>query len=319
MKKDVKFYNLHLLCFVIIYMTISVNVATQISPQIDWKYKYIYAANENIGLDRTTGDLLIGMITTNSNESQKRRGFMSKTWLYSLAPYDFDYLYCLDEKIPYHSIPVNNKYRVRKNNDVDRAAKRLTLAEYFLNHTNFNWLWIMTEDVSIDLDRVKRFIKNLNKQYDTNEEVVVLGNAVGVQVCFLQGGVGSIFSRAAAEKFVEFGPTWVSKHVHKYDDVEMNAFLDYINKKPKDLDVGGFIGHLLNISTFGQPLPNCSKTKVSTACGPAYHPIDNLFGVHWSLPPYGQNFIDIFREYEGKKIMYYNYVWTHRLCIDDTK
>lgn len=88
--------------------------------------------------------------------------------------------------------------------DRDRAAKRVTGAQYMLKHNEFDWYWSLTDDVMVDTAAMDNYIAELSRVYDPKKDFVVRGQYIyRHKMEYLQGGSGYIFSRAAVEKFVE--------------------------------------------------------------------------------------------------------------------
>lgn len=254
------------------------------------------------------GELFIGMLTMNSDEDERRRVNLNNTWLPKLKENNYEYIFVLDGDTPMQSIPVNKSYVIKNHPNFDRAAKRLSLCAYFYYHTNFKWIWVATEDIYVNIDRLSKFVSKLEQKHNTEKDVVVFGNAVGKGMCFLQGGIGAIFSRAAAKKFIDFGIEWLTYHVKVMDDVDFNAFLDHAKINPADCEKGGFIGHELSIHNINaSKLPYFENSVTNAPCGRVFKPIDKIFGIHQSGWPYGRKTMEEVLKHEGQNIMYYGY------------
>lgn len=98
--------------------------------------------------------------------------------------------------------------------DTDRGMKRYIGARYFLNKSNFDWYWSLTDDTLIDLNSLDTMMIELESKYDTEKDFVIKGNLLIYREkppYYPQGGVGFLMSKAAVKKFVTFGAKWASK------------------------------------------------------------------------------------------------------------
>lgn len=264
---------------------------------------------------RYKGDVLIGMLTTSNDSGFKRRKELNSTWLNLLDNYNFDYIYTSEKEMNDRFVFTNESYYEKNHSEIwkwdqMRAAKRVSIAEFFYTKTKFKWLFVTCDDITIDMKRLQKFIDNLEKRYDTYTDTVVLGNTIGD--CWFQGGIGCIMSRKAAQRFVDYGLHWTLKEIHNFDDKEFNKVLKHLNLEFSRLDIGGMIGHTINFDN----ISSCEDVVnlIDKKCGKTFLPLDSVFSIHNSKYPYGRDQMTTALELQGTNVFYYDYKISTRLC-----
>ena len=114
--------------------------------------------------------------------------------------------------------------------DKDRAIKRMAGMEYFLKHKEFDYYWSITDDIMVDIDNLDMMLMYLMKRYNTNKDRVFIGQNY---LFFLQGAVGFVMSRAAAEIVYPKRDEWI-KNFKEVDDIETDKFRIYLGLQQAD-------------------------------------------------------------------------------------
>ena len=83
-----------------------------------------------------------------------------------------------------------NLYLNEKQKDIQ--LKRYVAAKYFLEKTNYSWLWSSADDTIITVEKLDTIIQDLNYKYDTNSDLVLLGHCFSYEPWgdYPQGGIG---------------------------------------------------------------------------------------------------------------------------------
>ena len=186
-------------------------------------------------LDENTG-IFFGVISTPNSRHQK---FMYNAWIRDLPLYSpesgvafvtnvgkeipgvlylhpgekFEYL----KKLP-GSLPI----------DRDIVIKRYVGAKYFLENTTYKWFWSLSDDALILPENIPHIIDDLNSRYNTYKDSHLEGHCIDAWChVYMQGGSGYIFSRKAAEKFVEIAIPFI-ENMTWLDDIEFEKMRDYL-------------------------------------------------------------------------------------------
>lgn len=218
-----------------------------------------------------------------------KRQVMYDAWIREIVRKGHEYMYCTQNKIEsqYNWIPVQNWTISPKKftADIDRQQKRITLAHYFIEHTDCDYFINPTDDVFIDSSRINELALKLKNKYDTNKDLIMLGHCLyhcGIRKTFLQGGSGYIMTRIMAKQFVNLSGRWLKESKH-FDDFEITRFLSYLNQKPKDnacsfMSGWGFPKLTKNNFDF-RSLPNCTQ-YYEPYCNTSLFRMDDLYIIH---------------------------------------
>ena len=200
-----------------------------------------------------------------------------------------DYVYVTDTPIEniYQWTPTIRFVEGKNDSNANREFKRLTAAKYFLENTDADFLVVPTDDLIVDAERIDELAEELGEKYDTNKNVIILGNCLYHGFKYLQGGPGYIFTRVSAKAFVDFGPTWVLNSTGA-DDVAIVKFVNHIGKDASDAAVDYMAGHGLNQLTRRNVdlnrFPKC-RNFYEPQCKQGYHPFNRTYMIHTSQFP----------------------------------
>lgn len=252
-------------------------------------------------------------------------------WLKRLKPLGYDFVFCSDEKLDdYPSIKANREFYIegdvfyegKKRNwraNLNREMKRLSVAEYFIKHTNDDFVFITCDDVFLDTDKLNDWAFKLNMLYGTNS-TIVLGDCIYQKrkdYLFLQGGSGYLLSRKAAEKFLEFGKYWVSTS-ETADDVEFSRFIDHIGLPFRKTASPYMFGHPIsdfNISRLKKCPPNSAWNK---ECDVGLFPLSEVLIIHNSNIEEGYKSIMALKKYQeiSDRLSWYRENYYVIICFD---
>ena len=216
-------------------------------------------------------------------------------------------------------LEIANKMKFLHEN-VDRAFKRLTLLDYFLKNTTAKYALISTDDIIIQTDRLEWFIKELDKKVlDSEKEVRVYGDCHSFEYSeWLQGGIGYIFTRAAASLCLEKKEQWM-EGFSQADDVEFTRLLQLIGVPMKDTEVSYLIGHTIeNIpisQEFAEECPNLA-VYLEDKCGRGLHPLSDVIGYHQNDENGRESNMQSIRslQKESDHFYWYNKGFSTRVC-----
>lgn len=230
-------------------------------------------------LESHTGRIFFGFVTT---PSSRRRYFPWNNYVkniiaegYHQAAFICEY----SKDYPQYNFPPNRTFYSIKTNltinhrdDVDRMARRLTGAQYLLSHPEIDWYWSLTDDVSIDINRINQIISEISKYKNPRKESIILGSCIDkyyspINKTYLQGGVGYIMSRYAALQFIDYANKWYTSNIDG-DDASFRLFIDYLNLSMTDVSIPYFHGADLNCAIQPNHFDNLKK------CPKSYKPID---------------------------------------------
>lgn len=127
--------------------------------------------------------------------------------------------------------------------------------ENFVKFYNQNWYLRTTEDVYIDIFRLKSYIAHLETKYNPNKDIIYKGHLVGANKdhYFIHGGPGWLLSRAAAVKLLEFIKKDSFKTKTYGDDAFMRKYMDMFHMNRTSFHSSAF---------FGFPLSNLSIDRL---------------------------------------------------------
>ena len=240
--------------------------------------------------DNCTAKFFFGIITI--DKSIERRKQMFNFTLSHLIEQGHDYMFfsdnILNESVNITAIdPEVSQFSYRKDPNTNRKKKRVSIAKYFIENTTADFLLMSTDDVIIDYLHFPKLVYTLNSKYDTNNDIVILGNCLKIKphVLFLQGGSGYIFTRAGAKQFLKYGSIWV-KTAYGADDVAFTKFLRYLKMSCRQSMCPYMIGHLpkalLTPIDDTDQLPVCPQNFWENFCDHGIHLLENTFIYHES-------------------------------------
>lgn len=122
----------------------------------------------------------------------------------------------------YEALFTNNS-RHRQNQD--RASKRIAGMHYFLQHTDCDYYWSITDDILVDYEEFDRMTCYLLRNFNTYKDNVCIGHNLDN---FLQGATGFLMSRKAAQIVSSQGKQWIGS-LSREDDVETSQFAKMLN------------------------------------------------------------------------------------------
>jgi len=203
---------------------------------------------------------------------------------------------CITYSAHYQEI-VGKRYGYSWSN-TDRAAKRAYAAEYMIEKTDAKWLLVLTDDVWANVKRLVWFMEHIHEEKgDPYNNVLLEGHCIdrNAEYNFIQGGSGFIMSRKAAEKFMTFGPKWVSE-TSLPDDVHFSSAVQRLGLSIKQCTSGHFIGHGLIhyqadaiTSRKWDTLPNCPGSVNNVYCASGIYKLQDLMVFHY-IPTSWKNF-----------------------------
>jgi hypothetical protein len=149
--------------------------------------------------------------------------------------------------IPPHFINVS--YRgVDIQNDLSRHGLNLKLKaaiENFLYETTSTWFFRIVGDTAVNFETVPLVLRDLESDFDPLTDTVIQGACLGkLQLTYIQGGSGFIFSRKAAFELLNDW-SWIEAHVEEFnnDDRLLSVYLQKVNISFKKATNRFFVGH----------------------------------------------------------------------------
>lgn len=174
----------------------------------------------------------------------------------------------------------------KKDENRDRAAKRVSACKYFIENTTFDYVWVGTDDLYFDVDAIEIMLRNLDKQYNTERDIVFKGHVVDFMgYTFLQGGSGWIVSRAGARKIVELGYDWL-KNLSLPDDMATEDLRKMLNLSIPETATHYMYGHYflkkVKYNFWRRKVDPCPANLPKFAAWPnnTLHPLKELVGFH---------------------------------------
>lgn len=272
------------------------------------------------------------IITSDNEVSRQRQKDQSNSWTNEIAKRGHTVKYIAEiakenRVLPSECYisPDKNLYQYGKNNtskhsktllkgNIDRAIKRITACQYFLRETNDAFLWIMTDDVYVDVNKLDKVTRSYAKKYNTKKEIKVFGNCVYIKkskksysFAYLQGGVGYIFSRAAAKLAVENGPKWIES-IKREDDFDFNVLLDMMNISIREtafsIGTGNIFTHDI-YPGFENNISKCAGNEYLEQCNSGLNPLADIVAVHSDNTEKTKAWIKIISELSSKSDRYY--------------
>lgn len=228
--------------------------------------------------------IFFGFVSTGN---PKRVNFVYNNWLHKLQPpHNYAFISKNPNKSKLNFILPYHKYIVYAGNssswpqqNIDRAAKRMTGLEYFLYNTTNDYYWSLTDDVPIDIDNMEHILKHLQQNYLPLNESVFIGHSL--QGWFIQGGTGFLLSRYGAKLIIDHGVDWV-KNITVEDDKATLEFRPWLGVSKRDTYSSLMFGeepYAFNHSEFwNDKLPKCKRNHPKR-CSENYK-ITDLHALH---------------------------------------
>jgi hypothetical protein len=134
-------------------------------------------------------------------ESPKPTKVNFESWLINWTTYNDTerrFLYPPDH---YRAAMRMNRRRKFFRKDLDLSAKFFFSLRFFLENTTASWFYRATDDTIVNFKNLGPYMEYLEKRYDPLTQSVVIGNCIDIKrFSYLQGGVGILFSRVAAQR-----------------------------------------------------------------------------------------------------------------------
>lgn len=245
----------------------------------------VSVANESKGI-------FFGIVTTRNSPLQN---FIYDAWIRNLSLYSPEsrvaFITKQKKRIPnVLYLQESEKYEYLKKlpgahaKDRDIVIKRLIGAKYFIENTTLDWYWSISDDVLLIPDNILHVIKDLNSRFNTFTDSHLEGHCVyALDRVFLQGGAGYIFSRKAAELFIEKSIPFII-NMTWYDDAEFAKMRDQIGVSIPQSASKFMVGHLFfekMDENFYDTLDECPNPVPYTQCyGEKLFSIKHFTGYH---------------------------------------
>jgi len=234
--------------------------------------------------------LTIGLIST---EKSTRIRIMMDLWVNEAVELGYDILILSkpQNSIPnFRFLPPNQTYikaapKGVSKSDIDRAAKRITAAEYLIPETDNEWLWVATDDVFVFLPDLEKMMHTLSKRYNARTDKVLLGNCIApswMSIVFLQGGIGHVISRKTALLMKEKGIKWIQR-LGNYDDMSFNRMLKILELNVSQCGSEFLSGSQIQdyvFPGFEKKLEECNNSFYYPKCQQPLYPFSSLVGIH---------------------------------------
>lgn len=266
-------------------------------------YIFLYKKGNDIGLAENDtyfkeftyplSRIFFGVIT---EPKSKRRPFVYNNWMHSILKSNFNsvkFISPLQNDYPNLYIePIKELYNhtVGVNKDVfrdrDRAIKRITGAKFFLDNTNLEYYWTLTDDTSIDMLAATKMIRELDQKNNPFYDNVLQGHCItSLQYTYLQGGAGYLMSRPVAKLLVDHADEWLEQ-IKADDDFYSNSIREWAGLTYQQTASHYFLGHIIKENfehAFKQKVyPKCNKTR-DFFCGySSSYPISDIAIIHIS-------------------------------------
>ncbi|KAI5484804.1 hypothetical protein TVAGG3_0916090 [Trichomonas vaginalis G3] len=198
-----------------------------------------------------------------------------------LSPVQKDYPDYYLEPPPYYDkfLQINHSWL----EDRDRGIKRVVGVKYFVENTNFDWYWSLTDDVTVDIEETQKYIAELENTTKPRNEIVLKGHCICAHKptrIYLQGGVGYLFGRYAAEYFNEKGDEWIDS-MTKWDDGHLQTLLHWLKLSIKAISSHRFYGVDAEVLTNKKKFKICPENVEKTRCGyNALYPFKDVIAIH---------------------------------------
>ena len=268
-----------------------------------------------------TNGMFFGVVTM---PSDKRQNFSYNMWMKDLKKFSpnsesvfvcaegkeidgIKYLHPTKEQMDIVHLPKPSP------RDRDISMKRLIAAKYFIENTTLKWFWSTSEDCAIDLSKLESLLEELDFLYDTENDLVFLGQCIFNDYYYLHGGSGYIFSRKAAEQFAKIGEVFIS-NIEIWDDYAFHSLYEVYQLKADQTATSHLNGVGFDIPYIkDEKMENveyCPRVIPYSYCYKRnLYPINDLIGYHRSNIEIGESCFNTMIEY-GKKYknlyFYYN-------------
>lgn len=189
----------------------------------------IHATEESNGI-------FFGVITTPNSQNQK---FVYDAWIKNLRNYSSEsrvaFITSKGKEIqdvlylhPPEELEILKNSPGGQPRDKDIVIKRLLGAIHFVENTNLNWYWSLSDDCLLKLKNINYIVNYLNLRYNPLIDSHIEGHCIEANNhIYMQGGCGYILSRKAAEIFIKNGISLI-KNITSFDDLEFGKMRDIL-------------------------------------------------------------------------------------------
>ena len=128
----------------------------------------------------------------------------------------------------------------------DLTIKDAYALSYCVRNTTAGWCFRLMDDTYVNDEGFDAFVAHLDALPDPFEKEIVLGNCMTCRPTgwYLQGGSGMVFSRRAAERFLDFQDEWITA-LNVFEDFHVIRIAEQLGLTSHDADCPYFSGHFL--------------------------------------------------------------------------
>jgi hypothetical protein len=130
-----------------------------------------------------------------------------------------------DRYLDWESYPLQDG----QNYPIHETAKRFFVWNYVLEHTDARWIFCGFDDIYINFDLLLPYMLALERRWNPLEDIVIRGDCIVNGPIYLQGGAGSVFSRAAVRQLAPLGNYTVWGIWQEHDDQRLGRTIDQAN------------------------------------------------------------------------------------------
>ena len=147
----------------------------------------------------------------------------------------------------YRKLYKNLTKRPKRYYNFDLAIKDAWALLDCVKNTTAAWCFRLMDDTYVNPEGFKMFVENLDTLGDPWEKEIILGNCLARnrRKWFLQGGSGIVFSRRAAERFIEFHEEWITS-LNIHEDGHITRIAERFGITSQSADSPFFAGHFLD-------------------------------------------------------------------------
>jgi hypothetical protein len=178
---------------------------------------------------------------------------------------------------------------------VDFLVKYFFIFDYAAHETDFRWIVRAFDDMVPNLELLYPLMVELDKQYNPLKEVVVRGNCIVNGPVYLQGGAGTILSRAAFEMLAGHMEETLDHYQEiqrdNYDDIIFGWLLERLDIPLVTTQSTAFLGYefegsgkyAMRTGNFSV-LPECPERLDQEGCRRYVAPVRNIVFHHGGTP-----------------------------------
>jgi hypothetical protein len=145
---------------------------------------------------------------------------------------------------PYYRKAMRHRQRFHHSHKhFDLGAKFFFSLRFFLMNTTHSWFYRATDDTIVNFKNLGPYMAYLESKWNPRTDSVVVGNCIDTRFfSYLQGGVGILFSRAAASR-ISVNIDEFFARLNRPEDVSMTPLLIATNVTLYQATSEYFIGH----------------------------------------------------------------------------